>query len=135
MFMDRIMIHITKKYGKYLAVIASVVFVLLTSCPVKSSIKSLAGTPVNTEQQSAKKNNSLVVNGMEKCANVQVTDAKISQPTSTNTSDLLPVALLAVTFILLFGYRHIYVQVHPRYSNLKIPGRLPIFLQFRKLII
>src|SRR5690606_40901892 len=74
-------------------------------------------------------------NGMEKCAHVQTTDAKISQSTSTNMSDLLPVVFIVVAFMLLFGYRHIYVQAHPRYSSLKIPGTLPIFLQFRKLII
>ncbi|HLT87044.1 MAG TPA: hypothetical protein VKZ57_05595 [Sphingobacterium sp.] len=128
------MLNIKKEYRQYLAVFASVVFVLLSSCPVKSSIKSLAGFPVNTEQQT-KKNNSTAGNGMEKCAHVQTTDAKISQSTSTNMSDLLPVVFIVVAFMLLFGYRHIYVQAHPRYSSLKIPGTLPIFLQFRKLII
>lgn len=132
--MDRLMLNIIKNYNRYLAVCAMVVFVLLTSCPVKSSIKGLAGIPVNTEQQASKKNNPLSGQEMEKCADSQTTETSIIQPFS-HASDLLPAVLFAVTFIFLFGYTFSKAQTHPRYSNLKIPGSLPIFLQYRRLII
>lgn len=132
--MDRLMLNIIKNYSRYLAVFVMVVFVLLTSCPVKSSIKGLAGVPVNTEQQAAKKNNPLYGQEIEKCADSQTTETSIIQ-TFSHASDLLPVVLFAVTFIFLFGYTFSREQTHPRYSNLKIPGSLPIFLQYRRLII
>lgn len=129
------MLNIIKNYRQYLAVCATVVFVLLTSCPVKSSIKSLAGVPVNTEQQAVNKNNPLYGNEVEQCADGQTKDANIIQTPSSYASDLLPAVLFAVTFIFLFGYALCKEQTHPRYSNLKIPGSLPIFLQYRRLII
>lgn len=123
----------TKKYTqRCLFVCIVVVLVLLTSCPVKSSIKSLAGIPANTEQGLVKKND---VVGSERCVVGETADTKISPTTSFQTNDWLPIAILAVTFLFLLGYTRCNEQSHPLYGSLKIPGTLPIFLQYQKLII
>lgn len=123
----------TKKYTqRCLFICIVVVLVLLTSCPVKSSIKSLAGIPANTEQGLVKKND---VVGSERCVVGETADTKISPTTSFQTNDWLPIAILAVTFLFLPGYTSCNEQSHPLYGSLKIPGTLPIFLQYQKLII
>lgn len=123
----------TKKYTqRCLFVCIVVVLVLLTSCPVKSSIKSLAGIPANTEQGLVKKND---VVGSERCVVGETADTKISQTSSFQTNDWLPIAVLSVTFLFLLGYTICNEQSHPLYGSLKIPGTLPIFLQYQKLII
>lgn len=123
----------TKKYTqRCLFVCIVVVLVLLTSCPVKSSIKSLAGIPANTEQGLVKKND---VVGSERCVVAETADTKISPTTSFQTNDWLPIAILSVTFLFLLGYTRCNEQSHPLYGSLKIPGTLPIFLQYQKLII
>ncbi|WP_188506856.1 hypothetical protein [Parapedobacter pyrenivorans] len=123
----------TKEYSqRCLFVCIVVVLVLLTSCPVKSSIKSLAGIPANTEQGLVKKND---VVGSERCVVGETADTKISPTTSFQTNDWLPIAILVVTFLFLPGYTWRNEQSHPLYGSLKIPGTLPIFLQYQKLII
>jgi hypothetical protein len=111
------------------------VFVLLSPCHVKNGIKSLAGIPSRTEQDLAKKSNLFFAsNGTEKCVS-ETSDTKISQTVSSNTHDLLPAVLLTTAFVFLPGYTLCKQQPHPLYGSLKIPGTLPIFLQYRKLII
>src|SRR5690349_528963 len=106
----------TKKYTqRCLFVCIVVVLVLLTSCPVKSSIKSLAGIPANTEQGLVKKND---VVGSERCVVGETADTKISQTSSFQTNDWLPIAILAVTFLFLPGYTWRNEQSHPLYGSL-----------------
>jgi len=109
--------------------------VLLSSCPIKSGIKSLVGIPTNTEQGVPKKSSLFSAgNGTEKCVS-ETSDTKISQTVSSSTQDVLPAVLLTAAFVFLLGYTLCKQQPHPLYGSLKIPGTLPIFLQYRKLII
>lgn len=133
--MDRRLSAISKKYGQNTLVFVFMFFTLLLSCQVKSSIKSLAGIPVNTEQSVPKGAIRVLVNGAETCVNDKTADTEISRTTATNLNDLLPVVLLAVAFLSLIGSTLGREQLHPRYGNLKIPGTLPLFLQHRKLLI
>ncbi|NKI27849.1 hypothetical protein HCG49_14895 [Arenibacter sp. 6A1] len=124
-----------KNYRQYLFVFVAMILVLISSCSVKSGIKSLAGVPFSTEQNTTKKGN--VVFGAHKanCINTETANKEISQSISLDTADSLPEALLVAAFIFVFGNTLYKQQLHPRYSNLKIPGSLPIFLQNQKLIL
>jgi len=134
--MNRIIANISINYQRCLFVCATILLVLLTSCPVKSGIKTLAGIPVHTEQSTAKGTDSFVGNNAEKCSSIEVNLSQISQTISTHSGDLLPAALLTAVFLFLFGFDILNTQhSHPLYSNLKIPGTLPIFLQYQRLII
>lgn len=135
--MERSAPYFTKNYQQYVAVLAALAFVLLTSCPVKSSLKSLAGIPVNTEQgSSAKKNNPLLGSGMELCAQSDLTNIQISPTFSSNTNDLLPAVLLITALSFLFcGYFPDNKPSKVGYHTLKISHTLPIFLRHRQLII
>jgi len=135
--MERTAPHFTKNYRQYFTVLTAFIFVLLTSCPVKSSLKSLAGIPVNTEQgSSAKKNNPLFGNGMELCAQSDLTDVKISPTISPNTNDLLSAVLLITVLSFLFcGFIPDGEPSKPGYATQRISCTLPIFLRHRQLII
>jgi len=131
--MHGFMQHITKNRQRHLAVFIAVIVLMLTSCAIKGSIKSLAGIPVNTEQGQSKK--TVVASGTDACVYGEVTDAKISTY-SFNTNDLLPVALVATALFFLFGYDALAsVPSYAGYDTRKIHSSLPIFIQYRQLII
>lgn len=133
--MDRNLPNITKKHLRQLVVFAAAVLIVLMSCAVKSSIKSLVGIPVNTEKGVAKSNQHFFGSASETCVIGETTDTTIFQTTSLNANDLLPAVILTVTFLFLLGFRPFKKQSHPLYGNLKIPGTLPLFLLYRKLIV
>lgn len=116
-------------------VYAAMFLVLFTSCPIKNGLLSLADIPINTEQGSAKKSALFSGYGVEKCFYSETSETIVSQEISINANDLLPVLLLAATFLFLLGYISYNQPSHPLYGNLKITGTLPIFLQYRKLIL
>ncbi|MDP2041143.1 MULTISPECIES: hypothetical protein [Algoriphagus] len=127
--------NISKNKLRDFFVFAAMLLVLLTSCPIKNGLLSLADIPVNTEQGSAKKTNLISGYGVEKCFYSETADTIISQEISISANDLLPALLLTATFLFLLGYIFCKEQSHPLYGNLKIYGTLPIFLQYRKLIL
>lgn len=133
--MDKGLLTISKRYGRNFLVFVFIFFTLLLSCQVKSSIKSLVGLPVNTEQSVPKGVISMVGSGLETCANDKAADTEISRITTTNVNDLLPAVFLTVTLFSLIGYTFSKDQPHPCYGNLKIRGTLPLFLQHRRLLI
>jgi len=133
--MDRTLLNIQKNYRRSLFAFVAMVFVLIASCSVKSSIKSLVGIPLNSQQGVTKTNHSFFSNGSEKCVNGETTDTEILQSASSQTNSLLPALILTAAFLFLLGYTFLKEQSHPLYGTLKIPGTLPIFLQYRKLII
>lgn len=133
--MDRTLLNIQKKYRRNLFVFVAMFFVLIASCSVKSSIKSLVGIPLNSQLGVTKTSHSFFGTGSEKCVNGETTDTEISQSTSSQTNSLLPAVLLTATFLFPLGYTFCKEHSHPLYRTLKIPGTLPIFLQYRKLII
>ena len=125
----------SKNHRRHNIVLAAMVLVLLTSCSIKNGLKFLSGFQVNTEQSLGKKASLFSENGLEKCyQSVATISTKISQEISSNANDL-PAVIFTVTFLFLFGYTLSKEQLHPLYGNSKISGTLPIFLQYRKLII
>lgn len=133
--MNRTLPNITKNHLRQLFVFTAAVLIILTSCSVKSSIKSMAGIPVNTEQGLAKNKHGFIGAGSETCLNGDTTDTKISQTASFNPITLLPAVILTAAFLFLFGYTPRKEKLHPLYGNLKIPSSLPLFLLYRKLLV
>jgi hypothetical protein len=133
--MDGTIPNISKNKLRDFFVFAAMLLVLLTSCPIKNGLLSLADIPINTEQGSSKKSTLFSGYGVEKCFYSETSDTIISQEISINTNDLLPALLLAAAFLFLLGYISYNQPSHPLYGNLKITGTLPIFLQYRKLIL
>lgn len=114
---------------------AALLLVLLTSCVVKASIKSL-GNPTKTERGIAKGSHNFSTT-LEKCAQFDVSDTQIVQINSFNANDLLPTVIFTAAFLFLFSFRLVSKEnKHPLYSGSgKIRSSIPIFLEYRKLII
>ncbi|HRQ50086.1 MAG TPA: hypothetical protein PLR74_06105 [Agriterribacter sp.] len=132
--MNRISSNIPQKFLRYFFVLAAVVLVLLSSCRVKSGIKTLIGVPATTEQGIAKGNHNVYSNNQERCINSETAEMIISPITSVDVNHLLPAVLFTVAFFFLPGITR-NKQSHPFYRSSNIPGAIPIFLQYRKLII
>lgn len=122
---------------RYFFVFAALLFVILTSCTLKSSIKALAGIPTNTEQSLPKGHHNFSANVFEKCAQFDVSDTQIVQKISFNTNDLLPAVIFTAIFLFLLGSRHLIKEnKHPLYNGSgKIRNSIPLFLEYQKLII
>ena len=132
--MNRILPYITKNHLRQLLVFAAAVLIVLTPCSVKSSIKSLTGIPVNTEQGLSKHHHSFLGTASGTCVSVQMRDTKISQKASFDAIALLLTAI-STSFIFLAAPRLPEEPSHPLYANLKIPGKLPLFLLYQKLMV
>src|SRR5690606_31790084 len=117
-------------------VFAAMLLILLSSCAVTASIKTLTGTPVKTER-GIPNSQSFSTNSIEKCAQLDVTDTQIVQKNSFKANDLLPAIIFAAAFLFLFGLHPVSKEnKHPLYSGSgKIRSSIPIFLEYRKLII
>ena len=129
--------NITANVKRYFFVFATMLLVLLSSCSVKNSIKTLAGIPANTEQSLPKGNQNLSVNASDKCAQFEIADTQIVQKIFSNTNDLLPVVLFTAALFFLFGFRPVNKEHnHPLYrGSAKIRNSIPLFLEYRKLLI
>lgn len=122
---------------RYFLVFAAILLVLISSCAVKNSIKHIADIPIKTERGISMGNHSFSSNTLEKCSQLNVEDTQIVQKISTNSNDLLPAVIFTFAFLFLFGLRPVSKESkHPLYSGSgKIRSSIPIFLEYRKLII
>tara|TARA_R110000868_G_scaffold296012_1_gene556263 strand:- start:11825 stop:12181 length:357 start_codon:yes stop_codon:yes gene_type:complete len=111
--------------------------VLLTSCAIKTSIKNLAGIPTKTERNIPKGSHNFSTNTLENCAQFDTSDTQIVQKVSFNANDLLPAVIFTAALLFLFGLRPVSKESkHPLYSSSgKIRSSIPIFLEYRRLII
>lgn len=132
--MNKAIPHITNNFKRYLLVFASFLLVLLTSCSVKTSIKTLIGIPLQSEHRVPKGNSGFTVTAVEKCAPSDSIDAQTLQKSSTHTNDLLPTVIYTVAFLFLLGLRPVSEKIkHPLYSGSgKIRNSIPIFLEYQK---
>lgn len=133
--MDRLGMHIKTNTERILISLALMVFVLLTSCPVKSGIKTLAGMPVNTTQGLPNKQHLFSTTGAERCGNCQTAEISLTQASSVDVNRLLPVILLSAFCAFLLGTAFPKASVHPFYGRQKLIAPIPLFLRQRKLII
>lgn len=133
--MDRTLrIRITINQQKISACVV-LVCLLVGFCPIRAGIKNLIGIPVNTEQ-SVPKNIQVFLFGVEKCWTGEATEMKVCLTHATHSSRSLLVVFLVLPFICLPGFLlGVAKSYSRRYGSLKIPGRLPFFIQYRKLII
>lgn len=122
-----------KTYHPYGLVFVTMLLTLLTSCPIKSGIKSLAGIPINVEQGHAK--SGVVGNILGQCMSGSTTDSVITKSMSHHTNKLLPSVIFIAAFLLLLGFRIYKGQSNLFYRKLKVPNIVPLFLQYRKLVI
>lgn len=118
-----------------LSVFVAAILIILTSCSIKGSIKSLADIPSNTEHGINKAHYSFSGNPSEVCWEQELTDNQILQTASFNTDDLFPVVLLTAIFLLPSSFTLRGDQPHPLYRTQKIAATLPLFLLYRKLLV
>lgn len=135
--MNNTLRNITNTFQRYLFVCATVFLVLFSSCAVKASVKTLAGIPTKTERSVPKASHNFSTNTLEKCAQFDASDTQIVQKVSFNANDLLPAVIFTAAFLFLFGLRPVSKEnKHPLYDGSgKIRSSIPLFLEYRKLII
>lgn len=136
--MNRAIPHILENGKRCILVVAATLLVMLSSCVVKASIKTWVGLPVNAEQGIPKGARHFSMNSAEKCVLLDGSETTIvQQQNSLHANDLLPVVILTVAFLFIIGFRAISKEKkHPFYSGSgKIRSAIPIFLEYRQLII
>lgn len=121
--------------SQYFFAVISILFVLLSSCHIKSAIKGTLGLPVNTEQNNVLKNNIFTTGHTDTCVGTGIADLSIIHTVAKQASQDFSLVLVASIFIILVGFSFSADQPHPLYRSVKIPGSLSLFLQYRKLII
>ncbi|MDR2235050.1 MAG: hypothetical protein LBE92_02915 [Chryseobacterium sp.] len=130
--------HIHQKFRTILAVVFTFC-VLISSCAIKNGIRHLLSSdcaPVSQSSASKEKNN-YQTPGPSVCKICKEKEILVKEQQSYKDFGFSDVPALAVfTFIVFCGaFLWPQLQKHPFYSTSKIGDRLPIFLQYRKLII
>lgn len=133
--MDKKAIYLTRSFPQLMMLMAVMLFVLLTSCPIKSSIKSLAGFPVNTEQGAAKKNSHTFRALVEQCSVFENSLTQQAGKLSPDAKQMMPIMLFAVSFLFLLAITDRTAKSHYSDGDFPTSGRIPIFLKYRKLLI
>ena len=115
--------------------------ILLAPCSVKSQLKNMMGLPTQTEMNTVDKTNSKTnskasFSTSENCVVTQESAVKNTlAASSSKTLDVLPVFLIALSFVCFFTRSSHRQNITSPYEKKRIIPALPIFLQFRQLII
>ncbi|WP_417363938.1 hypothetical protein [Galbibacter sp.] len=135
--MKRTILNISTSFKQYFLVLTAILFVLLSSCAIKSSIKELTGISANTEQGVPQNSRNLFTNSVEKCPSFDISDSQVVQNISSHSDDLLPLISFKTAFLFLFDFPSLESEsIHPLYNgSRKIQSSIPIFLEYQKLII
>lgn len=115
--------------------LAAVLLLLLSSCPIKTGIRSLAGIPVQTGHHSSKGNYVFLGSSLERCINVETVDTKVVEAGFTFQCDARHDDIFAAVSSFIFDASTGDQPPHPLYGSVKPGSTVPIFLQCRKLII
>lgn len=127
--------NISMNYKGLFVIFASLLLVLLTSCPVKSSLKTFAGIPIKTDQQIPQGKFGFSAHPGEQCSVASASEVQIVQTAQKSINDLLPIIVFTAFFLLSFPTQRKECK-HPVYSgSSKISNSIPLFLAYRKLII
>jgi len=111
---------------------ALMAFLLILSCPVKSSLKNMAGQPNSTIQHNIK---SSAVLGQSSNSCVSNISSSFSQThDSQPLQRLLPVFFSAI-FTFLVGYSVIKHTRHPNYGSKTRILAVPLYLQHNRFLI
>lgn len=124
-------------YRRIFVIFAVLALVLLSSCPIKSSLKSFAGLPAQTAQNMPQGKQAIALSTGDKCSVTSISEVQIIKNNSINDAILLPIIFLASSFLFLFSLCAIKKEnKHPTYSrSSKISNSIPLFLAYRKLIL
>ena len=112
-----------------------IVCILISSCAVKYGIKNLFNVPpTSTSHSSVPKDKFTVTTSASQCNFCKEKEMTAKNDTQFSVSDFQEIA--AFTFILFAGaFLFVSIPKHPFYSSSKIGNAVPIFIQYRKLII
>ncbi|MGN6541447.1 MAG: hypothetical protein ACTHKY_11630 [Ginsengibacter sp.] len=134
--MDKSRPNKIKSTASHLFAIAAILLVMLSSCPIKFSIKSFAGVPAKAEQASNKKINLFSANSNEVCNGFATDETAILQADlSSMTKGLLSATFFTAIIAFFFAITLSKGKAHLRFANAKIQPTFPIYLQYRKLLI
>lgn len=130
--MNRCIANIIENCKQYFFVLAIFLFVLLSSCVIKTGIKALIGHASKTEYSLPTANNHISIQALDTCVQLDILD---TQKSSFSVNGLLPLVLFSLLF--LFTSRKIgKILKHPIYSSSgKIRRSIPLFLEHKQLII
>lgn len=122
-------------YRGSVMIFAALILVLLTSCPIKSSIKTIAGLPVNTEQRSSAANHGLLTSNVQQCILESAVETQAMPQGMLH--NILPEALVVSILLFVTNYSLFSKETkHPVYSgSAKVSNSIPLFLAYRKLIL
>src|SRR5690606_38490056 len=134
--MKRTILNISTSFKQYFFVLTAILFVLLSSCAIKSSIKELTGISANTEQGVPQNSRNLFTNSVEKCPSFDISDSQVVQNIAFESDDLLPLISFKTAFLFLFDFPSLESErIHPLYNgSRKIQSSIPILLEYQKLI-
>lgn len=109
--------------------------ILISSCAVKFGIKNFLNLQTHSKVHSSTPKDKLIsVSSGSQCNFCKEKEIIVKGDTQFNFSDLQELALF--TFVVLAGtFLLLKILKHPVYDSSKIANALPIFLQYRKLII
>lgn len=114
-----------------------VLCILISSCSVKYGIKNLLNIETSTKTHSLvpkEKFTSSSTSSVSQCKFCKENEITAKSDPSFSVSDLQELAIF--TLILFAGaFLFVNIQKHPAYNSSKIGNAIPIFLQYRKLII
>lgn len=133
------LISLRKKYQKYAVATLAILCVLLSSCAIKSNLKSFLGVATQTEHVNLSKGSQLIdKNTTEDC---QLLESNVSFTIQAAGIDLTPLMLELFPFLgtslLLIGLHHrLHDFIKPQYnSTQRIKQNIPLFLVYKRLII
>lgn len=109
--------------------------ILISSCAVKFGIKNFLNIQTYSKSHSsAPKDKMTTVTPVSQCNFCKEKEIIVKNDTQFSFSDLQELAVF--TFVILAGaFLFLKTTKHPIYDSSKIGNTLPIFLQYRKLII
>lgn len=128
----------TDKLTKNLLAVFFAFCIIISSCAIKNSIKQFLNfdTTTHSHINSASKGKFYSLSSSLKCKFCKEKEVLVKDHSIKDFSVSDAQELIAFTFIVLCGaFLLVKVSEHPFYNTSKIRGRLPIFLQYRKLII
>lgn len=128
----------TDQFTKRLLAVFFAFCIIISSCAIKNSIKQFLNFdgPSNPHTISSTKGQFYSLSSSLKCKFCKEKEVLVKDHSIKDFSLSDAKELIAFTFIVLCGaFLLVKVSEHPFYNTSKIRGTLPIFLQYRKLII
>lgn len=127
--------NIALGYRGSVIIFAALILVLLTSCPIKSSLKTFAGFPSNTEQRAPMGKQGISMSSNERCTLESASETQAMPQSVVN--NILPAVLTVFAVLLVVNFSPFSKETkHPVYSgSAKVSNSIPLFLAYRKLIL